>query len=33
MIDTAGYGKALFELAAENGSDCLVREELALIRT
>ena len=32
MIDTAGYGKALFELAAENGSDCLVREELALIR-
>ena len=31
MIDTAGYGKALFELAAENGSDMAVREELELI--
>lgn len=33
MIDTAGYGKALFELAAESGSDAQVREELELIRT
>lgn len=32
MIDTAGYGKALFELAAENGADTQVREELELIR-
>lgn len=32
MIDTAGYGKALFELAAENGTDAQVREELELIR-
>lgn len=32
MIDTAGYGKALFELAAENGSDAQVREELETIR-
>ena len=33
MIDTAGYGKALFELAAENGNDAAVREELEMIRT
>lgn len=32
MIDAAGYGKALFELAAENGSDTQVREELETIR-
>ena len=32
MIDTAGYGKALFELAAENGSDTQVRGELETIR-
>ena len=32
MIDTAGYGKALFELAAENGTDTQVREELETIR-
>ena len=32
MIDTAGYGKALFELAAENGNDPQVREELETIR-
>lgn len=32
MIDTAGYGKALFELAAENGTDAQVREELELVR-
>lgn len=31
MIDSAGYGKALFELAAENGTDARVREELELI--
>ncbi|MBQ6432199.1 MAG: ATP synthase F1 subunit delta [Oscillospiraceae bacterium] len=32
MIDTAGYGKALFELAAENGTDTQVREELEVVR-
>lgn len=32
MIDTAGYGKALFELTAENGDDTQVREELEVIR-
>ncbi len=32
MIDTAGYGKALFELAAENGADTQVREELEVVR-
>lgn len=32
MIDAAGYGKALFELAAENGTDLQVREELETIR-
>lgn len=32
MIDAAGYGKALFELAAENGNDAQVREELEVIR-
>ena len=32
MIDTAGYGKALFELSAENGTDAQVREELQTVR-
>ena len=32
MIDTAGYGKALFELSAENGTDETVRGELELVR-
>lgn len=32
MIDASGYGRALFELAAENGSDTQVREELQVIR-
>ena len=32
MIDTAGYGKALFELTAEAGSDTQVREELEVVR-
>ncbi|MBQ3356347.1 MAG: ATP synthase F1 subunit delta [Oscillospiraceae bacterium] len=32
MIDAAGYGKALFELASESGADTQVREELELIR-
>lgn len=32
MIDTAGYGKALFELTAENGTDTQVREELQTVR-
>ena len=32
MIDTAGYGKALFELTAENGDDTQVHEELEVIR-
>lgn len=33
MIDAASYGKALFELAAENGNDTLVAEQLAVVRT
>lgn len=33
MIDVSGYGKALFELAQENGTDERVRRELELIRT
>ncbi|MBO2526621.1 MAG: ATP synthase F1 subunit delta [Clostridiales bacterium] len=33
MIDTVGYGKALFELTAENGTDTQVREELETVRT
>lgn len=32
MIDTTGYGKALFLLAGENGTDTQVRDELALVR-
>lgn len=32
MIDTAGYGKALFELSSENGTDETVRGELELVR-
>ena len=28
MIDTASYGKALYQLTAENGSDARVLEEL-----
>ncbi|MBQ3217184.1 MAG: ATP synthase F1 subunit delta [Oscillospiraceae bacterium] len=32
MIDAAGYGKALFELAAEEGTDERIFEELALLR-
>lgn len=32
MIDTAAYGKALFELAAESGEDGRVREELQTLR-
>ena len=33
MIDASGYGKALFQLAQENGTDERVREELELVRT
>lgn len=33
MIDAAVYGKALFQLAAENGADPQVREELELVRS
>lgn len=32
MIDAVGYGKALFLLAEENGTDTQVREELELVR-
>lgn len=32
MIDTEGYGKALYELAAEGGTDDRVREESEVIR-
>lgn len=32
MIDGAGYGKALFELALENGTEEQVYEELLLVR-
>ena len=33
MINVSGYGKALFELAQENGTDERVRGELELIRS
>lgn len=33
MIDTAAYGRALFALAAETGTDARIREELELVRT
>ena len=33
MIDAAGYGKALFQLAQETGADERVREELELVRS
>lgn len=32
MIDTANYGKALYELAAENGSQERIRAELETVR-
>ncbi len=32
MIDAAGYGKALFQLAQETGADERVRQELELVR-
>lgn len=32
MIDAGSYGKALFLLAEENGTDTQVREELGLVR-
>ena len=32
MIDTASYGKALFQLAAENGNDAAIYDELSAIR-
>lgn len=32
MIDTASYGKALFQLAVENGNDAAVYDELSAIR-
>ena len=32
MIDTANYGKALYELSAENGTQEQVREELETVR-
>lgn len=32
MIDTASYGKALFQLAEENGTDVRLREQVALVR-
>lgn len=33
MINAAGYGKALFQLAQETGADERVREELELVRS
>ncbi len=33
MINAAGYGKALFQLAQENHTDDRIREELELVRT
>lgn len=32
MIDVSGYGKALFELGAENGTDDRIRKELDVVR-
>ena len=32
MIDTASYGKALFQLAQENGSDVRVLDELGAVQ-
>ena len=33
MINAAGYGRALFQLAQDNRTDDRIRQELELVRT